>query len=80
MIKAYKNYDNQYNTKFTSYAYPYVLGEVIKYINEYRNIKLGKNNVKLYCKILKATELLTQKMMKEMSSTKKMKKLMKTKY
>lgn len=65
MIKAYKNYNQNFNTKFTSYAYPYILGEVIKYINEFRSLKLSKNTKLLFSKILKAKEILTQKMMKE---------------
>lgn len=68
LIKAYKNYQDIYNTKFTSYAYPYILGEVIKYVNEYRSIKLSKNNKLLYSKILKAREVLSQKLMKEPSN------------
>lgn len=64
ILKAYKNYNSEYGTKFTSYAYPFILGEVIKYINEYRNIKIGKTNTRLYTKILKAIEILSQKMMK----------------
>ena len=63
-IKAYKNYQDKYNTKFTTYAYPYVLGEVIKYINEYRNIKVNKNTKILYSKILEAKEILSQRLMK----------------
>lgn len=65
MIKAYKNYNQNFNTKFTSYAYPYILGEVIKYINEFRSLKLSKNTKLLFSKILKVKEILTQKMMKE---------------
>ena len=53
LIKANKNYQDTYNTKFISYAYPYILGEVIKYVNEYRSIKLSKNTRLLYNKILK---------------------------
>ena len=64
ILKANQKYNSEYGTKFTSYAYPFILGEVIKYINEYRNIKLGKTNTKLYIKILKAIEILSQKMMK----------------
>lgn len=64
IIKASKNYNSEYGTKFTSYAYPFILGEVIKYINEYRNIKISKDNAKLYSKILKAIEILSQKLMK----------------
>lgn len=65
IIKAYNNYHHEYDTKFTSYAYPYILGEVIKYINNYRTIKTNKNTKMLYSKILKAKEILTQKLMKE---------------
>lgn len=64
IIKASKNYNSDYGAKFTSYAYPFILGEVIKYINEYRNIKISKDTAKLYSKILKATEILSQKLMK----------------
>ena len=65
IIKAYKNYQSNYDTKFTSYAYPYILGEVIKYINDYRSIKTNRNSKLLYAKILRAKEILTQKLMKE---------------
>lgn len=64
IIKASKNYNNDYGAKFTSYAYPFILGEVIKYINEYRNIKISKDTAKLYSKILKAIEVLSQRLMK----------------
>ena len=67
IIKAYKNYKSNYNTKFTSYAYPYILGEVIKYVNEYRSVKVNKNTKELYIKILHAKEVLAQKLMKEPS-------------
>lgn len=65
ILKAYKKYNNSYNTKFTTYAYPYILGEVIKYINESRNIKLNRNAKVLYSRIMKAKEVLSQKLMKE---------------
>ena len=65
IIKAYKNYKSNYNAKFTSYAYPYILGEVIKYVNEYRSIKINKSTKELYIKILHSKEVLAQKLMKE---------------
>lgn len=68
LIKATKNYQETYNTKFISYAYPYILGEVIKYVNEYRGIKLSKNTRLLYNKILKANQMLSQKLMKTPST------------
>lgn len=64
LIKASKNYQATYQTKFISYAYPYILGEVIKYVNEYRSIKLSKNSRLLYNKIIKASQILSQKLMK----------------
>lgn len=68
LIKAYEKYDNSYNTKFITYAYPYILGEVIKYINSYRSIKISKTTKMLYLKILKAKEVLAQRLMKEPST------------
>ena len=68
LIKAYGNYNNSYNTKFTTYAYPYILGEVIKYINDFRSIKINQNNKILYSKIMHSKEVLTQKLMKEPSN------------
>ena len=50
MIKAYYNYNNSYNTKFTSYAYTYILGEVLKYVNGNKNIKLNKDYLCLWKK------------------------------
>ena len=64
LIKASKTYNSEYGAKFTSYAYPFILGEVLKYINEFRNIRVGKDATKLYTKILKAIEILSQKLMK----------------
>ena len=65
LIKAYKKYNHDYNAKFTTYAYPYILGEVINYINTFRGIKVGKNMRMLALKINKAREILAQKLMKE---------------
>ena len=64
LIKASKTYNSEYGAKFTSYAYPFILGEVIKYINEYRNIKISKDAAKLYSRILKGIEVLSQRLMK----------------
>ena len=68
MIKAYNNYKKEYNTKFTSYAYTYIFGEIIKYINDSKNFKVSKENRSLYKKINEAKTILTQKLMKEPSN------------
>lgn len=64
MIKAYKNYKKDSNTKFTTYAYTYILGEVLKYVNENKSIKLSKEYLVIYKKISEAKTILTQRLMK----------------
>lgn len=68
IIKAYKNYKQDFNTKFTSYAYNYILGEILKYINDSKIFKIGKETRGLYKKINEAKTILTQKLMKEPSN------------
>ncbi len=68
MIKAYQNYDKNSSAKFTSYAYTYIFGEVIKYINENKSFKVSKEYRSLYKKINEAKTILTQKLMKEVSN------------
>ena len=31
MVKAYKKYDSSFNVKFTTFAFPYILGEMKKF-------------------------------------------------
>lgn len=64
MIKAYKKYDPQSTTKFTTYAYTYILGEVLKYVNENKSFKLSKEYLAMYKKINEAKTILTQRLMK----------------
>ena len=68
LIKAYNNYDEKYQTKFTSYAYTYIFGEIVKYINDSKSFKISKENRSLYKKINEAKTILTQKLMKEPSN------------
>ena len=64
LIKAYKNYSENYNTKFTTYAYPYILGEIKKYIREDKGIKYSRDITKLNLKIERANIVLSQKLMR----------------
>ena len=64
MIMAYKNYDPDMNVKFTTYAYPYILGEMKKLVREDKSIKISRNIQLLNLKIEKANILLTQKLMR----------------
>lgn len=67
-IKAYKNYKKDKSTKFTTYAYTYILSEVINYVNNSKAIKTSKEYHKLYKKILEAKTILTQKLMRKPSN------------
>ena len=60
LINAYKNFNPDYKTKFTTYAYPYIMGEISKYMTNNRNIRVSPENIKLYRGMKKATEFLTQ--------------------
>jgi RNA polymerase sporulation-specific sigma factor len=65
MIKDYKKYDDSFNTKFTTYAFDYIIGEMKKYIRNDRSIKVSRDISSLYLKIDKVKELLTQKFNRE---------------
>jgi len=67
LINAYKRYNPNINCKFTTYAYPYILGEMRKLVREDKGIKISREITKLNLKIEKAYILLTQKLMKEPS-------------
>lgn len=51
VCEASKNYDINSGVKFTTYAYKYILGEVLKYLREDRNIHLSKDIIKDYKRI-----------------------------
>ena len=67
LIKAYKNYKDNMDTKFTTYAYSYIFGEMKKLVREDKGIKISREISKLNLKIEKAYVLLTQRNMKEPS-------------
>ena len=65
LLEAYKHYDNNHNTKFSTYAYNYIYGEMSKLVREDKNIKIGRNVIKLKNSIEKAKTLLQQKLYRE---------------
>ena len=67
MIKAYQNYDETFNVKFTTYAYKYILSEVINFVNNSKLIRVSREYQKIYRKIMETYSILTQKLMKEPS-------------
>lgn len=67
LIKAYKNYKKDSNIKFSTFAYKYVLGEIIRYIKSDRNIVVSDEYMSLYKKYEKVKSLLTAKYNREVS-------------
>lgn len=65
IMNAYKNYNSNNSTKFTTYAYKWILSEVISFVNNSKVIKTGRKYNSLYKKILEAKNILTQRLMKE---------------
>ena len=68
LLDAYKHYNKSYDTKFSTFAYYYIVGEVNKYIRESNGIKISKQFIDLKKKILKAKEVMEQKLGREPNS------------
>ena len=65
LINAYKRYDESFNTKFSTYAYPYILGEISNYVKKDKGIKVSREISKLNSMIERVSILLTQRLMRE---------------
>lgn len=65
VIKAYDNYKKDHNTKFSTYAYTYIYGEIYTYTSNLKGLKLARENYSLYKKINEAKNILSQRLMKE---------------
>ena len=63
-MKAYENFNPELGSDFSSYAYMYIRGEILKYIRENKVIKVSKELITLNKSISQAREVLTQKMMR----------------
>ena len=66
VIKAFQNYREDGTTKFSSYAYKYIYGEMYM-IASNKNMKIGKDIVKLMKMIERGKNLLAQKLMRNPS-------------
>ena len=65
LIEAYNRFDERFGAKFSTYAYPYILGEMKKLVREDRGIKISRNITKLNIQIEKAKLILVQKLLRE---------------
>lgn len=67
IIKAYKKYRSESGAKFSTYAYKYVLGEIIDFIRKDRNIIVSEEYMNIYRNYIKIKELLFTKYEREPS-------------
>lgn len=67
VIKAYKKYREDSNAKFSTYAYKYVLGEIVDFIRKDRNIIVSEEYMSIYKKYINIRELLFTKYEREPS-------------
>lgn len=65
LMDAYSHYQESYDTKFSSFAYYYIIGEVNKYIRESTSIKISKSLIQLKKKALQVKEVMAQKLGRE---------------
>lgn len=69
LLKACDNYKCDFNTKFSTYAHTYILGEVLKYVRDNKVLRTSRELVKLNSRIEKTREILNQKLMREVSNS-----------
>jgi RNA polymerase sporulation-specific sigma factor len=65
IMKALKKFDKNSNTKFSSYAYKYVLGEMVEYIKCDRNIRVSEDYISIYKRYEEIKSLLLSKYERE---------------
>lgn len=61
LINAYNSYNPNYGTKFSTFAYSFILGEMKKYVRENKGVKVNREIIYLSSKLEKLTLLLCQK-------------------
>ena len=68
LVMAFNNYDSNSNTKFSTYEYKYIYGEMCKLIREDKPVKINRDIKKLKNTIEKAKSLLEQRLNREPSN------------
>ena len=61
VLKAYKKFRQNGNTKFSTYAYDYIFGEMYDFVMKDRKIKISKDLVRLAKKVELAKNMLSLK-------------------
>ncbi len=65
MMEAYKKFDVSKGVKFTTYAYPFILGRISEYVRENHTVRISKDMMRMKSKVGKVKEYLTQELMRE---------------
>ena len=65
LIDAYNHYNSDFDTKFSSYAYYYIVGEVTKFVRENRSLRVSKDIVKLSQSIESTRDMMRQRLGRE---------------
>ena len=68
MLEAYKRFDESKGVKFTTYAYPYILGQISEYVRENHTVKISKDMLRAKNNVIKVKSYLTQELMREPTS------------
>ncbi len=68
VLKAYNNYRKDGKTKFSTYAYDYIFGEMYDFVLKNQKIKISKDMLRLAKKILQAKNELSLKLHRQVSS------------
>ena len=65
LMKASKNYDKTQDTKFSTYAYYYILGEINNYISTSNQVKVSRDLLRLNKSLEHAKEVMSQRLKRE---------------
>ena len=65
LMNAKKNYNPNENTKFSTYAYYYILGEINAYIRESNPVKISRDLLRLNKSLEHAKEVMAQRLKRE---------------
>ena len=69
LIQARDKFDSTFDVKFSSYAYYYIKGQVLKYIRENKTIRVSKDILKLNSSIEKNKDVMRQRLGREPTTT-----------
>lgn len=65
LMNAKRNYNPDENTKFSTYAYYYILGEINTYIKASNPVKISQDLLRLKGSLIHAKETMTQRLRRE---------------